>query len=92
MELVQFGVTVDVTGSELAEVCQQSHMSVMGRNSISPSRISSRDPEEWVAYRGADGGACAAAGFEQRLKLKGVVMVNGEVSEQKDLEVRCWGI
>ena len=26
------GVTGDVTGSELAEVFQQSHMSVMGRN------------------------------------------------------------
>jgi len=26
------GVTGDVTGSELAEVCQQSHVSVMGRN------------------------------------------------------------
>ena len=38
-------MTGDVTGSELAEVYQQSHMSVMGRNSIPPSRISSRDPE-----------------------------------------------
>jgi len=26
------GVTGDVTGSELAEVCQQGHMSVTGRN------------------------------------------------------------
>src|SRR5882724_8025636 len=31
------GVTVDVTGSELAEVCQQSHGSVMGCNTDSPS-------------------------------------------------------
>jgi len=30
------GVTGDVTGSELAKVCQQSHMSVMGCNSIPP--------------------------------------------------------
>ena len=28
------GVTGGVTGSELAEVCQQSHLSVMGRNTI----------------------------------------------------------
>ena len=28
------GVTGNVTGSELAEVCQQSHMSVMGCNSV----------------------------------------------------------
>ena len=35
------GVTGDMTGSELAEVCQQSHISVMGHNSIPPSRISS---------------------------------------------------
>ena len=32
VELVQGGVTGDVTGSELVEVCQQSHMSVMGCN------------------------------------------------------------
>ena len=35
------GVTGDVTGTELAKICQQSHMSVMGHNSIPPSRISS---------------------------------------------------
>ena len=40
------GVTGDVTGSELAEVCQQSHVSVTGHNSIPPSRILSQDPEE----------------------------------------------
>ena len=34
-------VTGDVTGSELAEVCQQSDMNVTGCNSIPPSRISS---------------------------------------------------
>ena len=28
------GVTGDVTGSELAEVCQQSHVSVMGCNTL----------------------------------------------------------
>ena len=31
------GVKGDVTGSELAEVCQQSHMSVMGHNTYSLS-------------------------------------------------------
>ena len=30
------------------EVCQKVHRSVMGHNSIPPSRISSRDPEENV--------------------------------------------
>ena len=42
---MQGGVTGDVTGLELAEISQQSHVSVMGCNSIPPSRISSRDPE-----------------------------------------------
>ena len=32
-------------GSELAEICQQCHMSVMGHNSIPLSRISAWDPE-----------------------------------------------
>ena len=32
VELVPGGVTGDVTGSELAEVCQQSHVSVTGCN------------------------------------------------------------
>ena len=32
VELVQGGVTGDVTGSELAEVCQQSDVSVTGHN------------------------------------------------------------
>ena len=32
VELVPGGVTGDVTGSELAEVCQQSHVSVTGHN------------------------------------------------------------
>jgi len=30
-----------VTGSELAEICLQSHVTVTGHNSILPSRISS---------------------------------------------------
>jgi len=34
VELVPGGVTGDVTGSELAEVCQQSHVSVTGRNML----------------------------------------------------------
>jgi len=62
------GVTGDVTGLELAEVCQQSYVSVTGHNSIPPSRISSRDPEVhgmgglWGAY----GVPCAAVGFEMK--------------------------
>jgi len=32
VELVPGGVTGDVTDSELAEVCQRSHVSVTGRN------------------------------------------------------------
>ena len=32
VELVPGGMTGDVTGSELAEVCQQSHVSVTGCN------------------------------------------------------------
>src|SRR5882724_10547884 len=68
VELVP-GVTGSVTGSELAEVCQQSHVSVTGRNSIPPSRISSQDPEEWVAY--GEPTRCRAQqwGSKQRLKL-----------------------
>src|SRR5882724_4878280 len=57
------GVTGDVTGLRLAEVCQQSHVSVMGRNSIPPSRISFQDPDVWVAY-GELAGFHAAVGFE----------------------------
>ena len=34
VELVQGGVTGDLTGSELAEVCQQSHVSVMSHNTL----------------------------------------------------------
>jgi len=53
-------------GSELAEVCQQSHMSVTGCNSIPPSRISSRDPE--VHGMGGlwetNGVPCTAVGLE----------------------------
>src|SRR5882724_8801826 len=88
VELVPGGVTGDVTGSELAEVCQQGHMSVMGHNSIPPSRISSRDPEERVAYGEPTGCRAQQQGLKQRLKLQRVVMVNGEV-RNKDLEVRC---
>jgi len=36
-------------GLELAEVCQQSHVSVTRRNSIPPSMDLVRDPEERVA-------------------------------------------
>ena len=61
VELVPGGVTGNVTGLELAEVCQQSHVSVMGHNSIPPSRISSRDPEERVAY-GSRQGAMSSSG------------------------------
>src|SRR5882724_10575560 len=81
------GVTGDVTGSELAEGCQQSHVSVMGCNSIPPSRISSRDPEERVAYGELTGCCAQQQGSKQRLKLQKVVMVNGEV-RKKDPEVR----
>ena len=35
------GVAGVVTGPELTEICQQIHVSVMGCNSIPPSRISS---------------------------------------------------
>src|SRR5882724_2913942 len=82
------GVTGDVTGSELAEVCQQIHVSVTGHNSIPPSRISSRDPEEQVAYGEPTGCRAQQRGSKQRLKLQKVVMVNGEV-RNKDLEVWC---
>jgi len=85
------GVTGDVTGSELDEVCQQSHMSVTGRNSIPPSRISSRDPEEWVAYGEPTGCHAQQRGSKQRLKLQRVIMVNGEV-RNKDPEVKRWRI
>ena len=61
-------MTGDVTGSELAEVCQQSYVIVMGHNSIPPSRISSQDPE--VHGMGglwrANGVPCAAVGFERK--------------------------
>jgi len=80
-------VTGDVTGSELAKVCQQIHVSVMGHNSIPPSRISSQGPEEQVAYGEPMGCHTQQRGSKQRLKLQRVVMVNGEVWN-KDLE---WG-
>jgi len=59
-------VTGDVTGSELAKISQQSHVSVTGHNSIPPSRMSSRDPEVhgMAGLWGADGVPCAAAEFE----------------------------
>jgi len=65
-----------------AEVCQQSHMSVTGHNSIPPSRILSRDPEERVAYGEPMGCHAQQCGFKQRLKLQRVVMVNGEVQNK----------
>ena len=39
VELVPGGVTGDVTGSELAKVCQQSHVSVTGHNMTMPCSI-----------------------------------------------------
>ena len=59
-------VTRGVTGSELAEICQQCHMSVTGCNSIPPSRISSQDPEVhgMDSLWGADGVPCTAVGFK----------------------------
>src|SRR5882724_11074849 len=39
VELVPGGATGDVTDSELAEVCQRSHVSVMGRNTAEESTI-----------------------------------------------------
>jgi len=39
VERVPGGVTGDVTGLELAEVCQQSHVSVTGRNNASLSPV-----------------------------------------------------
>ena len=80
-----------MTGLELAKVCQQSHMSVMGCNSIPPSRISSRDPEERVAYGELTGCRAQQWDSKQRLKFQRVVMVNGEV-RNKDPEVRHWRI
>ena len=41
-------MTGDVTGSELAEVYQQSHMSVMGRNMTVPSPVQMH----WVYWDG----------------------------------------
>jgi len=44
VELVPGGVTGDVTGSELAEVCQQGYLSVMGRNNYTQFQINFRTP------------------------------------------------
>src|SRR5882724_5041098 len=53
VELVPGGATVDVTGSELAEVCQQSHVSVTGCNIMLIIRA-----EVWlVQSRGAKNGS-----------------------------------
>ena len=58
--------TGGMTGLEPAVICQQSHVSVMGHNSIPPSRISSQDPEVhgMGGLWGADRVPCAAVGFE----------------------------
>ena len=55
-----------VTDLELAEICQKSHMSVMGHNSIPLSRISSQYPEVhgMGGLWGADRVPCTAVGFE----------------------------
>src|SRR5882724_8529948 len=68
VELVPGGVTGDVTGSELAKVCQQSHVSVTGHNRIPPSRVSSRDPEVhgMGGLWGADRVLCTAVEFEMK--------------------------
>src|SRR5882724_11705301 len=58
-----------VTGSGLVEICQQSHMSVMGCNSIPPSRISSREPEERMSNGELMGCCVQQPGSKQRLKL-----------------------
>src|SRR5882724_4807796 len=80
VELVPGGVTGDVTGSELAKVCQQSHVSVTGRNSIPPSRILSRDPEElWRA----NGVPCAVAGFETKAETPKSCHGEWQISEQR---------
>ena len=88
VELVPGGVTGDVTDSELAEVCQRSHVSVTGCNSIPPSRISSRDPEERVSNGEPMGYHAQQRGLKQRLKLQ---KTNGEVRNE-DLKVKRWRI
>jgi len=55
VELVPGGVTGDVTGSELAEVCQQSHMSVTGCNTghiteVVDLIVQYKDHSEWVTF------------------------------------------
>ena len=83
VELVPRGVTGDVTGLELAEVCQQGYLSVTGCNSIPPSRISSRDPEEQVAYGELTGCRAQQRGSKQRLKFQRVVMVKFGIKIRK---------
>jgi len=83
-------VTGDVTNSELAEVCQRSHVSVTGRNSIPPQGSRPEILRNGGLWR-ADRVLCAAAGFETKAETPRVVMVNGEV-RNKDPEVRHWRI
>src|SRR5882724_617813 len=57
------GVTEDVTGSELAEVCQQSYMRVMGCNTMTPftctwTRVDLKALEEYSRTVGTHLGAC----------------------------------
>jgi len=60
-------VTGDVTGSELAKVCQQSHVSVTGHNRIPPQ---GSHPESEVhgmgGLWGADRVLCTAVEFEMK--------------------------
>jgi len=62
-----------MTDSELADIFQQSHVSVMGCNSIPPSRISPQDPEvcrtDGRLMGGRWGSMSSQQGLKQRLKL-----------------------
>ena len=61
-------MTGDVTGLELAEIGQQSHVSVMGHNSIPPQGSHPKILRYMVMgglWR-ANGGLCIAAGFETK--------------------------
>src|SRR5882724_4408979 len=68
-----------VTGLGLAKICQQSHLSVTGHNSIPPSRISSRDPEERMSNGELTGCHAQQWGSKQRLKVQ---KMNGEVQNE----------
>ena len=72
---------------ELANISQQCHMSVMGHNSIPPSKILSQDPEVCGRPMGLH---AQLAGFETKADCR-VVMVNGKV-QKRVLEEQCQGI